>query len=191
MLARDAGVPDLRVIAATSARDLHAEAQRGALRHDLAVTLSQVVLPVPALRDRPSEILPLAESFLAYFRARLGRSQVLLGSEARRVLSGYCWPGNLRELRNAMARAALAADGDEVRGDALPPAARDDDRVTVGVRVAGVDLRTSLKETEREVLLKALAKTRWNVTEAAKQLGLPRRTVVYRMSRLGLRRPPR
>ncbi|HLL55323.1 MAG TPA: sigma 54-interacting transcriptional regulator, partial [Myxococcaceae bacterium] len=190
MLARDAGVPDLRIIAATSARDLNAEAQRGALRHDLALTLSQVVLPVPALRDRPSEILPLAESFLAYFRARLGRSQVLLGGEARRVLSGYSWPGNLRELRNAMARAALAADGDEVRGDALPPAARDD-RVTVGVRVAGVDLRTSLKETEREVLLKALAKTRWNVTEAAKQLGLPRRTVVYRMSRLGLRRPPR
>ncbi len=190
ILAKDAGSPDLRVIAATSAPDLTAEAHRGALRHDLAVTLSQVVLPVPALRDRPAEILPLAEGFLASYRARLGRNQVQLGGEARRVLSGYEWPGNLRELRNAMARAALAVEGEEVRGDALPPAARDD-RVTVGVRVEGVDLRTSLKETEREVLLKALAKTRWNVTETAKQLGLPRRTVVYRMSRLGLRRPPR
>jgi len=57
--------------------------------------------------------------------------------------------------------------------------------------IGAVDLRSSLKVTERNALLKALAGTRWNVTEAAKRLGLPRRTVVYRMSRLGLRRPGR
>ena len=190
VLAREATIPDLRIIAATTAKDLQDEARRGALRADLAVHLSRCVLPVPALRDRPAEIIPLAESFLASVRVRLGKPRVQLGAEARRVLAAYDWPGNLRELRNAMVRAALAAEGEEVRGDALPPAARED-QLTVGVRVEGVDLRTSLKETEREVLLKALSRTRWNVTETARQLGLPRRTVVYRMSRLGLRRPPR
>lgn len=190
IMTRDPALPDLRVIAATPRENLTSVAHRGQLRHDLTMGLSHVVLSVPALRDRPAEILPLAEGFLAAFRTRLGRSQVLLGPEARRVLAGYAWPGNLRELRNAMARAALAAEGDEVRGDALPPAARDE-RLTVTAVMQGVDLRTSLKETEREVLLKALARTRWNVTEAARQLGLPRRTVVYRMARLGLRRPPR
>jgi transcriptional regulator with AAA-type ATPase domain len=191
LLARDSALPAMRVIAATTLGDVQAQAQQGALRGDVAKALSQVVLPVPALRDRPTEVLPLAEAFLSYWRLRMGRPQVQLGAEARRVLYGYRWPGNLRELKNAMARAALAVEGEEVRGEALPPAAREEQaRQSLGVP-NGVDLRTSLKETEREVLLKALGRTQWNVTEAARQLGLPRRTVVYRMSRLGLRRPPR
>jgi len=190
VLAKNPTLPDLRVIAATTATDLQFEARRSTLRADLALHLSRCVLPVPALRDRPSEILPLAENFLAAARTRLERPRVQLGAEARRRLSAHDWPGNLRGLRNAMVRAALVTEGEEVRGEALPKAAQDE-RLTVGIRTEGVDLRTSLKETEREVLLQALGRTKWNVTETARQLGLPRRTVVYRMGRLGLRRPSR
>src|SRR5262249_41962902 len=94
------------------------------------------------------------------------------------------------EQKNAVERASLIAEADEIRLDALPAALgeeRGGDRAAPG----HLDLRSSLKLAEREAFLKTLAMTRWNVTEAARRLGLPRRTVIYRMSRLGLRRPGR
>jgi hypothetical protein len=142
-----------------------------------------IQLSIPALRDRPSEILPLAEAFLARFRRGMGKSQLGLESAARRALQRHDWPDNLRELKNAMAFAAFAVTSAEVGTQALPWAIRDEPLEE------GPNLRTALAAAEREALLRALARTRWNVTLAAKHLGLPRRTVVYRMARLGLRRP--
>jgi DNA-binding protein Fis/pSer/pThr/pTyr-binding forkhead associated (FHA) protein len=148
--------------------------------HDGAFELS---LPVPALVERPHEILPIAEAYLTRFRLLLGRPRLVLGSEARAQLLRYPWPGNVRELRNVMARAARAAVRDEVGLDALPA------RLTQ--EAPAENLRSALKDTERALLLETLARTRWNVTQAAARLGLPRRTVVYRMAKLGLKRPAR
>ncbi len=85
------------------------------------------------------------------------------------MLTAWHWPGNVRELVNVLAFAARAT-------------ARDD---------SGEQFKGAMAAAEREVLLEALARTRWNVTAAAARLGMPRRTVVYRMARLGLRRPAR
>jgi transcriptional regulator of acetoin/glycerol metabolism len=150
---------------------------------DAHAELFELSLPVPALVERPLEILPLAEAYLTRFRLLLGRPRLVLGSEARAQLTRYAWPGNVRELRNVMARAARAAVRDEVGPDALPA------RLTQ--EAPAENLRSALKDTERSLLLETLARTRWNVTQAAARLGLPRRTVVYRMSKLGLRRPAR
>ena len=138
---------------------------------------------VPALCDRQADVLPLADSFLRAFRARLARPRLSLAAEARTLLMRYRWPGNVRELRNVLARAARAALRDEVGRDALFD--------KLSSEAPADSLRGALKTAERDLLLEALARTRWNVTKAAARLGLPRRTVVYRMSRLGLKRPAR
>lgn len=142
------------------------------------------VIHVPALRDRRADVEPLAELFAARAMRALGRGRVTLPQSLRDVLRTAPFDGNVRELKVAMQRAALISETDELRVDALP------ERWRRGVQ-SNRDLRSSLKLVERETLLQMLGRTGWNVTETARQLGLPRRTVVYRMSRLGLRRPPR
>lgn len=142
-----------------------------------------VVVEVPGLAQRPADVLALAETFLREARAAVGRPRLSLSDDARRVLSAWTWPGEVRELRWVMLRAARAAVRDEVGPDALP--------ARLSAAGSSATLRSALKDTERELLLEALARTRWNVTAAATRLGLPRRTVVYRMARLGLRRPSR
>ncbi len=144
------------------------------------------VVQIPALADRPDDLSTLAEHFLSRARKLHQRARVALSAEARTALESHLWPGNVRELKNAMELAVICAEGDEVRLDHLPsPVRRGRERPKV------TDLRGALKETEKAALLEVLATTRWNVTEAAKRLGLPRRTVVYRMARLGLKRPRR
>lgn len=141
------------------------------------------VIEVPALAARSLDIEALADHFLREARAALGRPRLALGADARRLLLAWQWPGQVRELRTVIFRAARAAVRDEVGSDALP--------ARLSATGSRSTLRGALQETERDLLLEALARTRWNVTAAATRLGLPRRTVVYRMARLGLRRPAR
>ena len=145
--------------------------------------LFEHALPVPALAERPLEIPALADAFLSRARGLLGRPRLTLAPEARTLLLRHPWPGNVRELRNVVTRAARAAVRDELGPDALSS------RLTQGA--SAEDLRGALKDAERALLLEALARTRWNVSAAAARLGMPRRTVVYRMGKLGLRRPAR
>jgi len=147
------------------------------------VELFPVRLKIPALADRPGDVLPLADHFLSLVRARLARPRLVLSDEAQGLFVRYRWPGNVRELKNVVSRAARAALRDEIGRDALPA------RLTH--EAPAESLRGALKATERELLLEALGRTRWNVTAAATRLDLPRRTVVYRMARLGLKRPAR
>ncbi len=146
-------------------------------------------VPVPALRDRTAEILPLAQRTLEGARRWLGRRSLAFGEEAREALRERQWPGNVRALQNAVWLAALGAESDEIRAENLPDEALAG-RATGGrLRRDEPDLRRTLRTAEKDVLLATLARTRWNVSQTARELGLPRRTVVYRMSRLGLRRP--
>ena len=110
---------DVRLVAATN-RDLEAEAQRGAFRGDLFFRLGGVVLSIPALRDRPSEILPFARSFFVEL-ARAARRQVPeLDDAAIDFFVRYAWPGNIRELRNVVERALLLSDDGRIGRDQLP-----------------------------------------------------------------------
>lgn len=142
-----------------------------------------VVVQVPALAARPLDVPAMAEVFLSRARELLSRPRLHLGPDALPLLSAWAWPGNVRELKNVMLRAARAAVRDEVSRDSLP--------AQLAELAPREDLRGAMVAAERELLLEALARTRWNVSAAAARLGMPRRTVVYRLARLGLKRPVR
>jgi DNA-binding NtrC family response regulator len=111
---RDLAV-DVRVVAATN-KDLAAEVQKGTFRLDLFHRLDVFHLRLPPLRERREDILPLADHFLAQFARRMGRGSMQFGDEAKAILSGYAYPGNVRELKNLIERSVILAGGTEVIG---------------------------------------------------------------------------
>jgi transcriptional regulator with GAF, ATPase, and Fis domain len=111
---------DVRVVAATN-RDLGEMVTRGAFREDLFYRLSVIHAVVPPLRERPDDVVLLAEHFLARFRVQAGRRIRGFSPEALRALAAHPWPGNVRELRNAIERAVVLGDSDWIRGEDLPP----------------------------------------------------------------------
>jgi two-component system NtrC family response regulator len=158
---------DVRVIAATN-KDVIAEMQAGRFREDLYYRLSVVNLNVPPLRDRGEDIVILANAFLRK-RARELRRKLRFADATREAMTRYRWPGNVRELENTIQRAAIMARGDVIEvGD-----------LGIGVATAAED-RPSLREArgraEREAVVEALIKTRGNISQAAKHLGVSRPT---------------
>jgi transcriptional regulator with GAF, ATPase, and Fis domain len=165
---------DLRVIAATNRNPREAMA-RGQLREDLYYRLSVFELPLPPLRERPDDILLLAEAFLAECATSIGRPAAGLSEDARDRLVRHSWPGNVRELRNAIERAVILCEGGLVTGDHLPisVAAAKPSPATERVAAADPDMLT-LSVVERGLLEKALSSARNNKSRAAKLLGIPR-----------------
>jgi two-component system response regulator AtoC len=189
-----------RFVAATN-RPLERDAQEGRFRLDLFHRLSGVTLTVPPLRERPSEIEPLARSFLENACTRFGLPRAALSGPAVEALQAYRWPGNIRELRNVVERAALAGETTLAAHHlGLPP-------VDPGARVSGGDdvddvkagqvrhadtspvAATSAAPSERDVIEQALLRCSGNQSRAADLLGIPRRTLVRRIVQLGLPRP--
>jgi two-component system response regulator HydG len=165
---------DVRVIAATNRNPREAMA-RGLLREDLYYRLSAFELTLPALRERPEDILLLAEAFLAEFGANVGRPAAGLSEDARERLLRHAWPGNVRELRNAIERAVILCEGGLVTGEHLPITIAPAAAAVVGGSVApALAGGTTLNAMEREMLEKAMASTRNNKSKAAKLLGVPR-----------------
>jgi len=178
---------DTRLIAATH-RDLDAEVRAGRFRQDLMFRIGGFTLAVPPLRDRATEIVPLAEHFARAAAAEQGRSAPKLSDGARDALVAYGWPGNVRELRNAIER-ALVLCGDVIEPADLPEKLRD-----AGQRVRPVatsaDMRGHLAEVERAAIVAALEAEDQNQTRAARRLGLSRRALIYKMEKYGLKPPP-
>ncbi|MBS7543917.1 sigma-54-dependent Fis family transcriptional regulator [Ancylobacter oerskovii] len=181
---------NIRVIAATH-RDLVAEVKAGRFREDLYFRLSGAVLTLPPLRER-RDLGWLIERLLAD-RVAAGRT-LRLSEEALQALLGYGWPGNIRELINALDYAcAVAGEGRIERGD-LP------DRLSAGVDGPGAilaripsapvdEMEQAGRRTGREELVGALRARRWNVSAVARDLGLDRTTVHRRMRRFGILSP--
>ena len=111
---------DVRVVAATN-RDLADMVRRGTFREDLYYRLSVIHIVVPPLRERPDDVILLADFFLARFRVQAGRKISGFASDAQRALAAHSWPGNVRELRNAVERAVVLGDSDWIKADDLPP----------------------------------------------------------------------
>jgi len=185
---------DVRFVAATN-RDLSAAVTAGTFRSDLLFRLGGASIVVPPLRERVGEILPLAERFLADTARGLGDdTPPCLSAEARAVLSAYDFPGNVRELRNAIERGVLLC-----AGAVLTPADLSLGKHSWSTRSAAPDLganqtvrespQTKPPWSEKERIIQALLKHGGNQTRAAKELGLPRRTLVRRIAELGLPRP--
>ncbi len=162
---------DVRFVSATH-RDLEALVREGRFRADLFYRLRVVEMEVPPLRARGADILMLARHFLAESGRRYGKPGLLLDDAAAAVVMKHPWPGNVRELRNAMEQAALSADGEAVSPAnlALAPVSRAMQRET-------------LPEMERDLIERALERTGGNVSRAARDLGISRDTLRYRLAR--------
>ena len=186
---------DVRVIAATN-RDLEQEVKLGRFREDLYYRLAVFTIFVPPLRDRPGDILPLAGRFARGFAAELGHSVPHFTAEGRAALESYTWPGNVRELRNAVERAVVLTPDGAIGLDALPEAVRARaPRQGQGLTTSRVELDghvpTQLMQIERAAVVAALDACGGNQTQAARRLGMSRRSLIYKMERFGLKAPPK
>jgi DNA-binding NtrC family response regulator len=189
---------DVRFLAATH-RDLPIAIAAGRFREDLYFRIAGVTLQIPPLRDRPDEILPLAERFAQRAAAGLGRPTPTISPAARALLRAHRWPGNVRELRNAIERATLLCDGTIDVGHlpddrmSRPAAAAPAEAAPVatdpaaGAGLGGV--RVQADALERQAIESALARTGGNQTEAARQLGISRRTLTNKLNVHGFDRP--
>ncbi|MEO8594289.1 MAG: sigma-54 dependent transcriptional regulator [Candidatus Solibacter sp.] len=158
---------DVRVIAATN-RNLKSVAAEGRFREDLYYRLNRFPIEIPPLRDRASDIEPLAGYFLRRAAVELGKAPPALAREAVRILQSYRWPGNVRELENAMERMAILCE----------------ERVTAGdLAMLHAEERRPLlwRDIERQAIEEALRMNRGNRTLAAQQLGISLRTLQYRL----------
>jgi transcriptional regulator with PAS, ATPase and Fis domain len=190
---------DVRFISATN-RNLEAEIPRGTFRKDLFYRLNGVKLMLPPLRDRKGEIEPLARLFLTHAAREAGREQPpQLSPEAVEWMLRYSWPGNIRELRNAMERAilvigprAVVALTDLPESSAQPPSTQPSLLSSADLEVVVGGICSSLSpssEDDRARVIGALEHCVWNQTRAAKLLGMSRSTLVTRIAEYGLPRP--
>ena len=178
---RDSAV-NVRIIAATH-QPLEQLVAAGRFRSDLFFRLRIVHIAVPALRNRGGDILLLANHFVALHARRYGKKGLGLSSEVESQLLRHHWPGNVRELRNVIEHAVLMSSDSLIDGlnlFAARPAPALSSRVT-----ASSDA-TSLAAVEREALCSALEKTNWNVSKAARVLGISRDTLRYRIEKFQL-----
>jgi two-component system response regulator PilR (NtrC family) len=184
---------DARIIAATN-RSLEKEVAAGRFREDLYYRLNVVQIRVPPLRERPADVVPLARHFVARFADELGRPLMSLTTEVEQRLATYAFPGNVRELENAIERAVALSDSDRIGVEVLPASLRGATsqpgaEVSAQLPDAGIDLEAFLEATERRLILEALQRSQNVRTEAAKLLGLTFRSIRYRIAKLGVDAP--
>ncbi len=172
---------NVRVVATTN-RDLAKEVSAGRFREDLYFRLNGVTIDVPPLRQRSKDIP-------AHVRRVLDErgGQVTLGTGVAAVLAAHRWPGNLRELRNAISGALLLAQDGVLKVEHLPTTVRGEGP-SPDASVSA--LRERVDETERKVIITALESTGWNQSRAARVLGISRRALIYKMERYGLKPLP-
>lgn len=170
---------DVRILSATH-KNLAELVKAGDFREDLYYRINVIELHVPALRDRGDDVLLLAEHILR----RHGRKRDALAADARKALLAYHFPGNVRELENLLERAVTLCPDGTISAENLSlqrPAAATGD----STRAAG-DLGGQIEDVERQAIIEALEKTRYNKTAAAKLLGLSFRQLRYRVKKLGI-----
>ena len=162
---------DVRVIAATN-KELHKEVEQGDFREDLFYRLNVVPITIPPLRQRKSDIISLAEHFMAGRAKNISRS-------AQKLLKAYAWPGNVRELKNTIERAIVLGNGEVIQPEDLPHGIR------MGGKVISAPME-SLDHMEEDHVIRVLRYTGWNKSETAKILGVTRQTLDNKIQKYGL-----
>ena len=172
---------DIRVIAATN-RDLAEIVRKGGFRQDLFYRLNVVSVTLPPLRERRADILPLAHYFLETHRGRAARMISGLSNEARSCFMSYDWPGNIRELQNAIEHAVVLGTTPEILPEDLP-----DSVVQTGEAPPGGKFHETIRDFKRQIVTRAMEDARQNYTEAARMLGLHPNNLHRLMKTLGLK----
>jgi DNA-binding NtrC family response regulator len=165
-----------RLVALTNA-DLPRAVAAGRFREDLFFRLNVLIITVPPLRARPRDILPLAEHLLARLAAVHGRAEVRLAPEAARLLESFSWPGNVRQLKNAIEHAIVFSKNSELGPEDFPGILK--------AGAAGAGMR-SLEELEREQIAATLDATHYKIARAAEILGISRKTLLEKRKKYGL-----
>jgi transcriptional regulator with PAS, ATPase and Fis domain len=174
---------NVRIVAATN-RNIEGMVRDGAFRADLFYRLRILQVVVPPLRERGHDVLLLAQHFLEMQAARYGRTGLTFAPDAKNLLSVHRWPGNVREMRNAIEQAVLLTNAGEIGAVQFPfgvPAAQLP--LPASGPTAATNATLDLNGAERDLILTALARTHWNVTRAALLLGLSRDTLRYRIEK--------
>ena len=174
---------DVRLIAATN-RNLEAETAAGRFRTDLFYRLNVVHIELPPLRARPGDVPALIDHFIQRFSLQYGVAPKRLAPEALAQLTAYTWPGNARELQNAIERAFALSVADTIHTADLPPTITGRPRVDAAPADSG-DLPT-LEEAERRLVVAALRKSGGNKNEAARLLGIDRQRLYRKIEKYGL-----
>ncbi len=165
---------DVKVVATTN-RDLEEEIAQGTFRADLFYRLNGVQIHLPPLRERREDIPPLALHFLERFRPETEKPQLGISGRTMELLRTYDWPGNIRQLRNAIHHACILADGSEIQPSDLPP-------LEAGSAPSAWRGRT-LAEIEQQAILSTLREVDGNKTAAAHRLGITTRTLLNKLNK--------
>lgn len=181
---------DVRVIAATN-HDLDTLVKEGKFREDLYYRLNVIVLRIPSLRERTSDIPRLIDYFLKRACARVGKPISGMDEEAMQALLRYRWPGNVRELENVIERAVILSRHASLGLGDLPDGLLVSSPSSLPIRSVATNgqdtmLKAVLQAPERDLILKVLAEVRWNRSEAAERLGIHRSTLYNKMRHLGI-----
>jgi len=186
--APSASTVDVRTIAATH-RNLPAMIEDGTFREDLYYRLSVIPLELPPLRERIDDIPELVQYFFAKAKRKYGREQLVLPDALMRNFSSYRWPGNIRELENIVERLVVLTKSTQISVSDLPEHLRREhpsvDTLNLEMPPQGI----SLEAIEKELILRALQKFKWNQTHAARYLDISRKALMYRMEKHGIQRP--
>jgi two-component system, NtrC family, response regulator AtoC len=176
---------DVRVVAATN-RQLEEEVRKGRFREDLYYRLNVLPIVLPPLRAHADDIPALVNYFIDSYNTEFRKRVRGITDDAMRRLQTYGWPGNIRELRNAVERAMLLVEGPELTADQFPVVSAVH-RLSEGVELppTGIDL----EQLERSLVVQALERSAWNQTKAATLLGLNRDQIRYRIEKFKLERP--
>ena len=171
---------DFRIICATNT-NLEASVKRGDFREDLYYRLQVYTIRIEPLRQRTEDIPELVNYFIQKYRDKMSKPARGITSDALKMLTGYAWPGNVRELENAIERAMVVSKGELlVKKDFSLNQAQDAETVSAGL---------SLEEVEKKHLLRVLERTRWNIRQSAKILGIDRVTIYKKLKKFGIDRP--
>jgi DNA-binding NtrC family response regulator len=173
-----------RLIAATNV-DLERAVKEGTFREDLFYRINVIPVKLPPLRERMEDLPDLAEFFLRRYNARFHKDIQGIADSTLRMLGRYWWPGNIRELENLIERVVATSEGEWITDEDLP----------IDFHVAELDHSTAdgslldraLATFERNFIIRALERSRWNVTQTAKYLGVPLSTLKFKIDRLEIR----
>jgi two-component system response regulator AtoC len=177
---------DVRVVAATN-RSLQEEVKKGHFREDLFYRLNVMSVALPPLRERKGDIAPLINHYIDAFNTEFRKKVRGVSPTTMTALESYPWRGNVRELRNALERAMLLADGNELNESHFPMLAAGDGELSTAMGLPGEGI--NLEALERSLVVQALERSGWNQTKAATLLGLNRDQIRYRIEKFDLHKP--